>query len=64
MEAHKSSSDSSHAKRAKNLAVFYQSLLDKSEFSFNLSDAHPLLEKEIKNRLSDKPSNNQRSQQQ
>ena len=54
MEAQKSPPDSSHAKRAKNLAVFYQSLLGKSAFFYNLADAHPLLEDAIKRNIADK----------
>jgi hypothetical protein len=64
MEAQKFPPDSSHAKCAKNLSVFYQSLLDKSDIVVNLSDAHPLLEKAIEDRLSGKLSSKQRSQQQ
>ncbi|MGB7582276.1 MAG: hypothetical protein WBL85_07525 [Sedimentisphaerales bacterium] len=54
MEAQRFPPDSSHAKRAKNLAVFYQSLSGKSAFFYNLADAHPLLEDAIERNIADK----------
>ena len=54
IEARNLPADSSHAKRAKNLAAFYQTLLSKSSFLYNLADAHPLLENAIRKRLAEK----------
>jgi hypothetical protein len=63
MEAQVAPPGSARAKLAKNRAEFYRSLLDKADLVYNLTDAHPLLENAIKQRLAGKSYNKNRKSQ-